>query len=62
MGGDRVWNGDKKVALNDDYLTEDEIREWIRKEREKEFDADKYIKLTQQYYNQLLKVENESKN
>lgn len=61
MVGDRVWNGDKKVSLNDDYLTEEEIREWIRKEREREFDADKFIQLTQKQYEQLKKVENENK-
>ena len=42
--GDRVNNG---LKLKDDYLSEKEIRAYISKMAEKEFDAERFIRLTQ---------------
>lgn len=59
--GDRVWNG---LTPSDDYLSEDEIRSYISDQAKKEFDAERFIRLTQKTLGDLYgsKDDNSSSN
>lgn len=62
MSGDRVWNGDKKIKMGDDYLSEEELREYFDRHQAQIMDAEKKLIVSKKLYDDLLKVENETKN
>jgi len=48
--------------MSDDYLNEKQVREWLAKEEETEFDAQRYMRMTLKCYEDLMEMVNESKN